>query len=280
MEQGDLVPADCRLIDAFALRVSNATVTGESMPVARSAAPSDATEALRSPNVLLAGTTVVSGEGRAVVYATGRNTEFGRIARLTQAGGEARTPFLQEIAFVTRVIAAFAVGLGAVFFFVGREAGLSTWDASLFGVAIIVANVPEGLLPTITLALAMGARRMALRKVLIRHLPAVETLGSTTVICTDKTGTLTRTAWRCASFSSPAIAPWRPPPTSLRAPSRRIGCSSRPHAMPHAQAPGRRWLDREPMEVALVEMAERAAQRRSRRHRSSAKSRSMPTASA
>ena len=175
VEQGDLVPADCRLIDAFALRVSNATVTGESMPVARSAAPSDAAEALRSPNVLLAGTTVVSGEGRAVVYATGRNTEFGRIARLTQAGGEVRTPFLQEIAFVTRMIAAFAIGLGAVFFFAGREAGLSSWDASLFGVASSSPMSPR-----------VCCRRSPSRwrwvpagwrsgKVLIRHLPAVET---------------------------------------------------------------------------------------------------------
>lgn len=84
-----------------------------------------------------------------------------------------------------------AFGLGLAFFAIGFEAGLSIWQASMFGIGTIVANVPEGLLPTITLTLAMGARRMARRKVLVRHLPAAETLGSVTVICTDKTGTLT-----------------------------------------------------------------------------------------
>jgi magnesium-transporting ATPase (P-type) len=252
------------------------------MSVARSAVPSDATEALRSPNVLLAGTTVVSGEGRAVVFATGRNTLFGRISRLTQAGGEVRTPFLQQIAFVTRVIAAFAIGLGAVFFFVGREAGLSTWDASLFGVAIIVANVPKGLLPTITLALAMGARRMALRKVLIRHLPAVETLGSTTVICTEKTGTLTQNRMAARELFIPGHRTVASPddldPRAFEAD--RLLLEAAPQ-MPHAQAHGGRWLDRGSHgDRACGDGRAGGPQGRSRSLRSSARSRSMPIASA
>jgi calcium-translocating P-type ATPase len=189
--QGDRVPADGRLIEAFSVRVNTATLTGEAMPVSRLAEPTDASEVLRSANAVLAGTSVVSGDGVAVVFATGKNTEFGKIASLVQRGREARSPFLIEIAFVSRIIAAFAVCLGVTFFVVGLQAELSIWQALMFGIGIIVANVPEGLLPTITLALAMGARRMAGRKVLVRHLAAVETLGSATVICTDKTGTLT-----------------------------------------------------------------------------------------
>ncbi len=189
--QGDTVPADCRLIEAFALRVNNATVTGEAMPLSRSAEPTEVSDGLHSINALLAGTSIVSGDGVAVVFATGKNTEFGRIAALAQRSREVRSPFLNEIAFVSRVIAVLAVCLGVAFFAIGIQAELSLWHAFMFGIGIIVANVPEGLLPTITLALAMGARRMAGRKVLVRHLTAVEALGSATVICTDKTGTLT-----------------------------------------------------------------------------------------
>ena len=258
VEQGDLVPADCRLVEAFALRVSNATVTGESVPVSRSAAPSNTSEALQSENAILAGTTVVSGEGLAVVYATGRNTEFGNMAHLTQMGGEKQSPFLKEVAFVTRVIAIFAIGLGATFFFVGLKVGLSAWEASLFGIAIIVANVPEGLLPTITLALAMGAHRMAQRKVLIRHLPAVETLGSATAICTDKTGTLTenRMAVReiYPSRTRVFVSPDALDPPAFEADRWFCEAARFCHTLKRT-AEG--WIG-DPMEAALVAMAERA----------------------
>ena len=190
--EGDDIPADCRVIQAFGARVNNATVTGESLPKARDERPSPEEEILRSKNVLLAGTSLVSGEARAVVFATGMRTEFGKIAHLTQTAGEVVSPLQREIAYVSRVVAILATVLGVVFFFIVQALGLPFWANFIFAIGIIVANVPEGLLPTVTLALAMGSQRMVKRNALIRHLPAVEALGSATVICTDKTGTLTQ----------------------------------------------------------------------------------------
>ena len=192
LEEGTLVPADCRLIEAFALRVNTATVTGESLPKARTIELSTEDSPLYAKNVVLAGTSVVSGQARAVVYATGMRTEFGRIAHLTQTAGEASSPLQREIARLSRIVAALATGMGVALFFVGQAMGLPTWENLLFAIGIIVANVPEGLLPTVTLSLAMATQRMAKRNALVRHLPAVEALGSTTTICCDKTGTLTQ----------------------------------------------------------------------------------------
>jgi magnesium-transporting ATPase (P-type) len=175
LDDGDDVPADCRLIEAFGVRVNNATVTGESVPQARDERPSTEEELLHSSNVLLAGTSVVSGQAKAVVFATGMHTEFGKIAHLTQDTRERLSPLQQEIARLSRLVALLSVALGAVFFLVGRELGLSFWQNFLFAIGIIVANVPEGLLPTVTLALAMGSQRMARKNALIRHLPSVET---------------------------------------------------------------------------------------------------------
>jgi calcium-translocating P-type ATPase len=192
LEEGTLVPADCRLIEAFGLRVNTATVTGESLPKARTTDPSTEDSALYAKNLVLAGTSVVSGQARAVVYATGMRTEFGRIAHLTQTAGATSSPLQREIARLSRIVAALATGMGVALFFVGQAMGLPTWENLLFAIGIIVANVPEGLLPTVTLSLAMATQRMARRNALVRHLPAVEALGSTTTICCDKTGTLTQ----------------------------------------------------------------------------------------
>lgn len=191
LREGDDIPADCRLVEAFGVRVNNATVTGESLPKARNAAPCEEEDILQARNVLLAGTSLVSGETRAVVFATGMHTEFGKIAHLTQTAGEELSPLQREIARLSRLVAALATLLGIVFFLAGQAIGLSFWESLIFAIGIIVANVPEGLLPTVTLALAMATQRMARRNALVRHLPAVETLGAATVICTDKTGTLT-----------------------------------------------------------------------------------------
>jgi calcium-translocating P-type ATPase len=191
LETGDDVPADGRLIESIALRVNDSAITGESIPRSRDAEPCAAARLMSSRNVVLAGSSIVAGNGKALVFATGQHTEFGRIAHLTQTAGEQLTPLQREIIRLSRVIAALALGIGLVFFLVGSAIGLPFWANFIFAIGIIVANVPEGLLPTVTLALAMGSQRMAKRKALIRNLPAVETLGSTTVICTDKTGTLT-----------------------------------------------------------------------------------------
>lgn len=191
LEEGDAVPADCRVIEAFGLRVNIATVTGESLPMARDCEVAAEESVLFARNVLLAGTSVVSGQARAVVFATGMSTEFGRIAHLTQMAGEVGSPLQREIARLSRLVAVLACGVGVAFFFIGQAVGLPFWENFLFAIGIIVANVPEGLAPTVTLSLAMATQRMARRNALVRHLPAVEALGSTTVICCDKTGTLT-----------------------------------------------------------------------------------------
>ena len=192
--EGDRVPADCRVIEAFDVKVDDATLTGESVPQTRvaDAEPHSSSDAsARRRNMVLAGTSIAAGQAVAVVVATGMRTEFGRIAHLTQTAPETVAPIQREITRLSRLIAALSIGLGLALFVMGRFVGLPFWDNFVFAIGVIVANVPEGLLPTLTLSMAMAAQRMAARQTLTRHLPAVQTLGSATVICTDKTGTLT-----------------------------------------------------------------------------------------
>ena len=191
LEEGNKVPADLRLIDANDLRVNNASLSGESEPVPRSTMPSSG-DPINSANIAFAGTTVVSGNGTGVAYATGMRTEFGRIAQLTGSVTPGLSPLQKEIVKATRVVAFISAAVGILFFAVGFFIGRSFWDNFIFGIGITVALIPEGLLPTVTLALAMGSQRMAKRNALIKTLTSVETLGSVSVICTDKTGTLTQ----------------------------------------------------------------------------------------
>ncbi len=191
ISEGDKIPADARLIDTSILKVNNAPLTGESEPMMRDHEPFDG-ELIESPNMAFAGTTVLSGSGKAVVFATGMRTEFGRIAHLTSAVEAGLSPLQKEIIKVTRIVAFLATIMGIAFFIIGHIIGRTFWENFIFAAGIIIANVPEGLLPTVTLSLAMGSQRMAKRKALIKTLTAVETLGSVTVICTDKTGTLTQ----------------------------------------------------------------------------------------
>jgi sodium/potassium-transporting ATPase subunit alpha len=191
LSSGDRAPADCRLVEAFDVWVDMSTVTGEAVAVACRAAADDTRELLRSRNIVPAGTTLVRGEGTAVVFATGMRSELGRIAHLTQTAGEPLSPLQREISHLSAIVAGLAILLGAMFFATGQVMGLPFWHSFVFSIGIIVANVPEGLLPTVTLAMAMASTRMARRNTLVRHLPAVEALGAATVICTDKTGTLT-----------------------------------------------------------------------------------------
>ena len=256
LEAGDAVPADCRVMEAFALRVDTSTVTGESQPVARDAEPSREPDLLHSRNAVLAGTAVVAGRARALVLATGMRTEFGKIARLAQATDEVPSPLQRELVRLSRVIAVLAIAAGAIVFAIGEAVGVSRWTNLVFAIGIIVANVPEGLLPTLTLALAMASRRMARQQVLVRKLGSVEALGAVTVICTDKTGTLTenrmavcRVWWRGGSLV----------PTALTtgagvAVTRFLEGARRCHDLQDTGRPAARWLG-DPMEIALAEAA-------------------------
>lgn len=229
LEAGDDVPADCRLIESADIRVNAATLTGESLPKAKSATEHPEHQPpLEMRNLLLAGTSLVSGEGKALVFATGMHSEFGQIAHLTQTAGGTPSRLQQEIARLSRLVAIFATGLGLLFFSLGQWLGLPFWTSLMFAIGIIVANVPEGLLPTVTLSLAMATQRMAKRNALVRHLPAVETLGATTVICSDKTGTLTenrmsvrRVWWRGRFWEGPLPPPGTGPLSGL-APSESV----------------------------------------------------------
>jgi calcium-translocating P-type ATPase len=192
LEEGDRLSADARLIDG-SLELDMSPLTGESQPVARSAVRTSPTASpLESDDLVFSGTLCTAGEAEAVVYATGMGTQLGRIAALSQRVRAEVSPLQVQVNRVAKLIAGVAVGAGAAFFAIGTTAAsLPLDDAVTFAIGLLVANVPEGLLPTITLALAVGVRRMARRRALVKRLTAVETLGSTDVICTDKTGTLT-----------------------------------------------------------------------------------------
>ena len=191
LTEGDKVPADLRLIESNALKVNNASLTGESEPSLRRIEPIPG-DPINSPNIAFAGTTIVSGNGVGVVFATGMRTEFGRIALLTETVTPGLSPLQKEIVKATRIVAVIAAVVGVFFFILGFAIGRTFWANFIFAIGITVALIPEGMLPTVTLALAMGSQRMAKRKALIKTLSSVETLGSVTVICTDKTGTLTQ----------------------------------------------------------------------------------------
>jgi magnesium-transporting ATPase (P-type) len=180
LEAGDRIPADAELVDAHQLAVDTSTLTGESVP-----------EAVDVGDTAWSGTFVVEGEGRATVTATGPRTRLAGIAALTTAAHRPKSPLALELARLVRTIAIVAVGVGVGFFAVALLVGTPPSEGVVFGIGVTVALVPEGLLPTVTLSLAIGGQRMARRQALVRRLESVETLGSTTFICTDKTGTLT-----------------------------------------------------------------------------------------
>ncbi len=191
LQEGDRVPADARLVKAAEIKVNNAPLTGEAEPVPLSAEP-QAGRLVESRNVVFAGALVLTGSAEAVVFATGLRTEFGKLAHLSQAVRRPPSPLERQTAHMVRVLTIVALGLGISFFLYGVFSGRPLWINLVFMMGIIVANVPEGLLPTFTLALAMGSLRMARKQVLVTSLNAIEALGATEVICTDKTGTLTR----------------------------------------------------------------------------------------
>jgi magnesium-transporting ATPase (P-type) len=193
--EGDRISADARLVEDNDLSVDQSTLTGESNPVRKTKDVILQTETAvaEQNNLLFAGTNVVVGTGKAVVFATGMKSEFGKIAGLTEKQKEAASPLQKELERLTRTISIMVISIGVIFFAAAvLIANADIAKSFIFAMGMIVAFVPEGLLPTVTLSLAMGVQRMAKRNALIKRLSSVETLGCTTVICTDKTGTLTR----------------------------------------------------------------------------------------
>jgi Ca2+-transporting ATPase len=193
IEAGQMVPADARLLQAAELRTVEASLTGEPVPADKRA---DARLEREVPlpertTMLFKATSVVVGRGRAVVVATGMSTEVGRIGELVSRVAEERTPLERRLDTLGRRLVGVALGAGALVAWIGIRQGMSPGELVQTALALAVAAVPEGLPVVGTIAMAVGVRRMARRRALIRHLPVVETLGSATVICTDKTGTLT-----------------------------------------------------------------------------------------
>ncbi|MDH5526489.1 MAG: cation-transporting P-type ATPase [Nitrospirota bacterium] len=188
VQEGDKISADGVLLEAHQLLVDESLLTGESEPVPRVALEERVTPACQ----VHSGATVLKGGGTILVTGTGRSTGLGGISALSQGVRQDLTPMQRELNRFVHRISYLAVGIGAFFFAIGVFIGNPFFANLVFAIGIIVANVPEGLLPTVTLALSQASARMARRNAVIKHILAVETLGSTTVVCTDKTGTLTQ----------------------------------------------------------------------------------------
>jgi Ca2+-transporting ATPase len=194
LEMGDLVPADARLLETHLLQVDEASLTGESVPVNKKA---DVVLSQSAPlgdrrNMVYSSTVVTYGKGKAIVTDTGMSTELGKIAHLVQTMGREETPLQRRLDNVGRLLVYGCLAIVAVVFGLGLWRGVPMLEMFLTSVSLAVAAIPEGLPAVVTIALALGVRRMVQRNALIRKLPSVETLGSATVICTDKTGTLTQ----------------------------------------------------------------------------------------
>ena len=203
LEAGDAVPADCRIIESFSMKVEEAALTGESVPVSKIVDLINLEETKKDvplgdrTNMLYSGSTISYGRGKAVVVGTGMNTEMGKIADALQNAEEGKTPLQKKMSEISKVLTKLVIGI-SVFVFIfgilktGDFSGKHVLDTFLVAVALAVAAIPEGLPAVVTIILSMGVTSMSKRQALIRKLNAVETLGCTQVICTDKTGTLTQ----------------------------------------------------------------------------------------
>jgi calcium-translocating P-type ATPase len=256
--EGDRISADGTVVSAAGLAVDTSAMTGESVP-----------EHPGREDTVYAGCFVIEGEARVVVTATGEGTRLAGIAELTSDQRQMPTPLRRELTRASRVIAAAALGVGAAFFVVALIVGMPAADGFLFAVGVTVAVVPEGLLPTVTLSLAVGAQRMAQRHALVRHLEAVQTLGSTTYICTDKTGTLTQNqmavveVWTPTGTATVAGVGYRPEavvdvdPDTVDA-VRALAVVARRCSSGRIEEAGGDWQPRgDPMEAALDAFARR-----------------------
>ncbi|XP_034995279.1 potassium-transporting ATPase alpha chain 2 isoform X2 [Zootoca vivipara] len=188
---GDRIPADIRIITSQGCKVDNSSLTGESEPQSRSCEYTHENP-LETKNIAFYSTTCLEGTATGMVINTGDNTIIGRIASLASGVGNEKTPIAIEIEHFVHIVAAVAISIGVIFFIISVSMKYTVMKAIIFLIGIIVANVPEGLLATVTVALSLTAKRMAKKNCLVKNLEAVETLGSTSVICSDKTGTLTQ----------------------------------------------------------------------------------------
>ncbi len=193
IKSGDKVPADIRIIVSNEMKVDNSALTGEVEPLLRSPECTNADEPFETKNLAFFGTLCKEGMGRGIVIGIGQNTVLGQIADLAASGGQQKSPLRVELDRFVLLITVIALVLGVVFFFLAYfVVGYNLLQCMIFGIGILVANVPEGLLGCITISLAITAQKLAERQVLVKNLEAVETLGSTSCICSDKTGTLTQ----------------------------------------------------------------------------------------
>ena len=209
LEAGDQVPADLRLVATRGLEVTEAALTGESLPVGKDVAPvaPDAVLGDRR-SMAYAGTLVAAGTATGVVVETGPRTELGRISALLDAAAPGETPLVRALARVARTLTTAILAVAVVLAGVAVARGYPVGDAVLAAITLAVAAIPEGLPAIVTIALAIGVRRMARHRAVVRNLPAVETLGGVTIICSDKTGTLTRNEMTVQALWSPAAGAW------------------------------------------------------------------------
>src|SRR5450755_1225816 len=258
LEEGERIAADMRLLSGD-VEVDLSTLTGESVPAFRSAELHDATvPCLVAQDLVFSGTVCTGGEAHGVVYATGMHTELGRIAALSELVKEEPSPLERQVRRVAWLIAGVAVALAIAFVPLAIfGAGLSVRNSVVFAVGLLAGNVPEGLLPVITLALAVAVSLLARRGALVKRLSAVETLGSTDVICTDKTGTLTENRMRPVEAWTPSRAVklangegMRPVTLGLSALARAAAGCNNARLEPGGQATG------DPTEIALLRAAE------------------------
>src|SRR5574337_271743 len=277
LRAGDKIPADARLIEVVNLQIEEATLTGESVPVAKDAAPlTNSGLALGDrKNMAYAGTVATYGRGRAVVVATGMHTEFGKIARMLQTIEAGKTPLQENLDKVGRALAWAAFVIVATIVALGLSRGQPFIEMLIFGIALAVAVVPEALPAVVTISLAIGVQRMVKRHALMRRLPAVETLGSTSVICSDKTGTLTkdemtvRTIFVAGQMLDVSGTGYEPhgrfsrdglaiePPGPLILLLRAAALASDAHIV-HSEADGRWHIKGDPTEGALIVAAAKA----------------------
>ncbi|GAA1116767.1 cation-transporting P-type ATPase [Arthrobacter flavus] len=253
---GDRLPADLRFTSASACTVDESMLTGESDALPKAVG-----------DAAWGGTFLVNGQAEGVVTATGGNSRIAEIASLTNTTTSPPTPLTLELHRIVRVIAIIALTVAGVFFAVSVLVGIEWRDSFLFAIGVAVALIPEGLLPTVTLSLAMGAQRMASRNALVRNLEAVETLGSTTFICTDKTGTLTQNRMNAVEVvtlegTARVLGDGYEPDAVLDGPGRRmaleVAVAARAASQGHAVKEGKEWVaNGDPMEAAIDVLARR-----------------------